>query len=159
MYDCLAIVSKVIFEEQLANAVANSSMLTTGSGPGMRVSFPGHILTFFLKFTEWWDKTFNPHRSIKCTWRWWSPPLLFTFGDPLPVSGGVTPPRRNVPHRFCASLASSQHGFSNQTVAGGKDGDIMKIMFGSWGHWWWRKLTRVCKDRQDPTLNWHLHYV
>ena len=30
MYDCLAIVSKVILKEQLAKAVANSSMLTLG---------------------------------------------------------------------------------------------------------------------------------
>ena len=26
-----------------------------------------------------------------------------------------------------------------------------EIMFGSWGRWWYRKLTRVCKYRQDAT--------
>ena len=32
---------------------------------------------------------------------------------------------------------------------GGGVGDIMKIMFGSWGRWWCRKPARVCKYRQD----------
>ena len=41
-------------------------------------------------------------------------------------------------------------------VAGESDGvrwvgGIMKIMFGSWVRWWYRKLARVCKYRQDAT--------
>ena len=53
-------------------------------------------------------------------------------------------------------LSGGENNLNTIIVAGGNDGvrgvdDIMKIMFGSWGRWWCRKLARVCKYRQDTT--------
>ena len=79
------------------------------------------------------------------------PPSDFRLPD------GVTPPRQNAPHRFCAPLASSRPRILQPNCRrwkwwcwGSRRHNEM-IMFGSWGRCWCRKLARVCKYRQDAT--------
>ena len=78
------------------------------------------------------------------------PPSDFRLPD------GVTPPRQNAPHRFCAPLASSRPRILQPNCRRWKwwcwGSRRHNEMFGSWGRWWYRKLARVCKYRQDATL-------
>ena len=83
--------------------------------------------------------------------------VLFTSAPiRLPVAGGVTPPRQNAPHRFCAPLASSRPRILQPNCRRWRwwcwGSRRHNEMFGSWGRWWYRKLARVCKYRQDATL-------
>ena len=82
--------------------------------------------------------------------------VLFTSAPiRLPVAGGVTPPRQNAPHRFCAPLASSRPRILQPNCRRWKwwcwGSRRHNILFGSWGRWWYRKPARVCKYRQDAT--------
>ena len=78
------------------------------------------------------------------------PPSDFRLPD------GVTPPRQNAPHRFCAPLASSRPRILQPSCRRWKwwcwGSRRHNEMFGSWGRWWYRKLARVCKYRQDATM-------